>query len=114
MSEKGRSLTSDTTSAAGGNGFTTPVVSVSPITLAARIAARTCRVRVTAPATDRNLPVVVFFSVPAQVTFADVLRVRHEADGIPQIEPAWLFDHLMPLGGDPNGPRRAAEHRRHR
>ncbi len=23
---------------------------------------------------------------------------------IPEIEHAWLFDHLMPIGGDPNGP----------
>jgi alkanesulfonate monooxygenase SsuD/methylene tetrahydromethanopterin reductase-like flavin-dependent oxidoreductase (luciferase family) len=23
---------------------------------------------------------------------------------IPQIEHAWLFDHLLPIGGDPNGP----------
>ncbi|WP_413804398.1 hypothetical protein [Streptomyces sp. OE57] len=89
------------------------MVSVSPIALAAPDRGQDLQVRVTAPTTGRNLPVVVF-SVPAQVTFVDVLRVRHEADGIPQIEPAWLFDHLMPLGGDPNGPRRAAGHRRHR
>ncbi|WP_093786895.1 LLM class flavin-dependent oxidoreductase [Actinacidiphila guanduensis] len=43
-------------------------------------------------------------TAPAQVAYADVLRVWREADGIPQIEHAWLFDHLMPLGGDPNGP----------
>ncbi|MDF3294151.1 LLM class flavin-dependent oxidoreductase [Streptomyces silvisoli] len=43
-------------------------------------------------------------TAPAQVAYDDVLRVWHEADGIPQIEHAWLFDHLMPLGGDPNGP----------
>lgn len=27
-----------------------------------------------------------------------------EADSIPEIEHAWLFDHLMPIGGDPGGP----------
>lgn len=43
-------------------------------------------------------------TAPAQVAYDDVLRVWREADGIPQIEHAWLFDHLMPLGGDPNGP----------
>lgn len=43
-------------------------------------------------------------TAPAQVAYDDVLRVWHEADGIPRIEHAWLFDHLMPLGGDPNGP----------
>ncbi|MEU9349213.1 LLM class flavin-dependent oxidoreductase [Streptomyces sp. NPDC048278] len=41
---------------------------------------------------------------PAQVAYDDVLRVWDEADGIPQIEHAWLFDHLMPIGGDPHGP----------
>jgi len=43
-------------------------------------------------------------TAPAQVTYRDVLRVWREADTIPQIEHAWLFDHLMPIGGDPNGP----------
>jgi alkanesulfonate monooxygenase SsuD/methylene tetrahydromethanopterin reductase-like flavin-dependent oxidoreductase (luciferase family) len=41
---------------------------------------------------------------PSQVSYRDVLRVWREADTIPQIEHAWLFDHLMPIGGDPNGP----------
>ena len=36
-----------------------------------------------------------------QVSYRDVLRVWREADTIPQIEQAWLFDHLMPIGGDP-------------
>src|SRR5258707_9618842 len=31
-------------------------------------------------------------------------RSAREADAIPQIEHAWLYDHLMPIGGDPNGP----------
>ena len=43
-------------------------------------------------------------TAPSQVTYRDVLRVWREADTIPQIEHAWLFDHLMPIGGDPNGP----------
>ncbi len=43
-------------------------------------------------------------TVPSQVSYRDVLRVWREADTIPQIEHAWLFDHLMPIGGDPNGP----------
>jgi alkanesulfonate monooxygenase SsuD/methylene tetrahydromethanopterin reductase-like flavin-dependent oxidoreductase (luciferase family) len=38
------------------------------------------------------------------VDYADILRVWQEADTIPQIEHAWLFDHLMPIAGDPNGP----------
>ncbi len=41
---------------------------------------------------------------PQQVAYHDVLRVWREADAIPEIEHAWLFDHLMPIGGDPNGP----------
>ena len=43
-------------------------------------------------------------TAPTQVTYRDVLRVWREADTIPQIEHAWLFDHLMPISGDPNGP----------
>ncbi|MFE9694184.1 LLM class flavin-dependent oxidoreductase [Micromonospora sp. NPDC005806] len=43
-------------------------------------------------------------TAPSQVDYHDVLRVWREADTIPQIEHAWLFDHLMPIGGDPNGP----------
>ncbi|MEU7912930.1 LLM class flavin-dependent oxidoreductase [Microbispora bryophytorum] len=43
-------------------------------------------------------------TAPQQVTYHDVLRVWREADAIPQIEHAWLFDHLMPIGGDPDGP----------
>ena len=39
-----------------------------------------------------------------QVGYANLLRVWHEADEMPQIEHAWLFDHLMPIGGYPNGP----------
>lgn len=35
-----------------------------------------------------------------QVNYADLLRVWLEADAIAQIEHAWLFDHLMPIGGD--------------
>jgi alkanesulfonate monooxygenase SsuD/methylene tetrahydromethanopterin reductase-like flavin-dependent oxidoreductase (luciferase family) len=43
-------------------------------------------------------------TAPQQVSYDDVLRVWREADTIPQIEHAWLFDHLMPIGGDPDGP----------
>jgi alkanesulfonate monooxygenase SsuD/methylene tetrahydromethanopterin reductase-like flavin-dependent oxidoreductase (luciferase family) len=41
---------------------------------------------------------------PAQVSYHDIARVWREADTIPQIEHAWLYDHLMPIGGDPGGP----------
>ena len=43
-------------------------------------------------------------TAPMQVAYGDVLQVWREADAIPQIEHAWLFDHLMPIGGDPGGP----------
>jgi alkanesulfonate monooxygenase SsuD/methylene tetrahydromethanopterin reductase-like flavin-dependent oxidoreductase (luciferase family) len=43
-------------------------------------------------------------TAPQQVTYADILSVWREADTIPQIEHAWLFDHLMPIAGDRTGP----------
>ncbi|HSK57556.1 MAG TPA: LLM class flavin-dependent oxidoreductase [Actinomycetospora sp.] len=43
-------------------------------------------------------------TAPMNVDHADVLRVWREADTVPEIEHAWLFDHLMPIGGDPDGP----------
>jgi alkanesulfonate monooxygenase SsuD/methylene tetrahydromethanopterin reductase-like flavin-dependent oxidoreductase (luciferase family) len=43
-------------------------------------------------------------TAPQQVTYQDVQRVWHEADAIPEIEHAWLFDHLLPIAGDQRGP----------
>jgi alkanesulfonate monooxygenase SsuD/methylene tetrahydromethanopterin reductase-like flavin-dependent oxidoreductase (luciferase family) len=43
-------------------------------------------------------------TAPMQVDYHDILRVWREADTIPEIEHAWLFDHLMPIGGPPDGP----------
>ena len=43
-------------------------------------------------------------TAPSQVDYHDILRVWREADAIPEIEHAWLYDHLMPIFGDPNGP----------
>jgi alkanesulfonate monooxygenase SsuD/methylene tetrahydromethanopterin reductase-like flavin-dependent oxidoreductase (luciferase family) len=43
-------------------------------------------------------------TAPQQVTYDDTLSVWREADTIPQIEHAWLFDHLMPIAGDRTGP----------
>jgi alkanesulfonate monooxygenase SsuD/methylene tetrahydromethanopterin reductase-like flavin-dependent oxidoreductase (luciferase family) len=43
-------------------------------------------------------------TAPSQVSYDDILRVWREADTTPQIEHAWLFDHLMPIFGDPTGP----------
>lgn len=41
---------------------------------------------------------------PSQVAYADILRVWREADAIPEIAHAWLFDHLLPIHGDLSGP----------
>jgi alkanesulfonate monooxygenase SsuD/methylene tetrahydromethanopterin reductase-like flavin-dependent oxidoreductase (luciferase family) len=43
-------------------------------------------------------------TAPMQVGYEDLLQVWRAADQIPEIEHAWVFDHLMPIGGDPNGP----------
>ena len=43
-------------------------------------------------------------TAPQQVSYDDLLRVWQEADTLPQIEHAWAFDHLLPIGGDPDGP----------
>ncbi len=43
-------------------------------------------------------------TAPQRVDYADILRVWCEADTVPEIEHAWLFDHLMPIGGDRLGP----------
>src|SRR6266581_9180003 len=36
-------------------------------------------------------------------SYADILRVWREADQIPVLEHAWLWDHMVPLRGDING-----------
>ena len=43
-------------------------------------------------------------TAPMQTGYHDILRVWREADTVPAIEHAWLFDHLMPIGGDRDGP----------
>jgi alkanesulfonate monooxygenase SsuD/methylene tetrahydromethanopterin reductase-like flavin-dependent oxidoreductase (luciferase family) len=43
-------------------------------------------------------------TAPQQVAYDEILRVWREADAIPQIVHAWLFDHLLPIVGDPAGP----------
>src|SRR6201996_7255272 len=43
-------------------------------------------------------------TAPMQVDYQDIVRVWREADAIEEIGHAWLFDHLMPIAGDPNGP----------
>jgi alkanesulfonate monooxygenase SsuD/methylene tetrahydromethanopterin reductase-like flavin-dependent oxidoreductase (luciferase family) len=59
---------------------------------------------VTNSLTPARTPSFGIMTAPSQVAYDDILRVWREADSIPQIEHAWLFDHLMPIFGDPNGP----------
>jgi alkanesulfonate monooxygenase SsuD/methylene tetrahydromethanopterin reductase-like flavin-dependent oxidoreductase (luciferase family) len=54
--------------------------------------------------TQTSRPSFGIMTAPMQVEYSDVLRVWREADAIPELEHAWLFDHLLPIGGDPNGP----------
>jgi len=43
-------------------------------------------------------------TAPQFTTYEQMLRVWLEADTVPIIEHAWLFDHFMPLGTDITGP----------
>ncbi|MYW89585.1 LLM class flavin-dependent oxidoreductase [Amycolatopsis rubida] len=43
-------------------------------------------------------------TAPMQTSYAALRQVWHEADAIPAIEHAWLFDHLLPIAGEPDGP----------
>jgi len=43
-------------------------------------------------------------TAPQQVSYHDLEQVWQEADAIPQIEHAWLFDHLLPIAGPLDGP----------
>jgi len=44
-------------------------------------------------------------TAPQNVTYEEILPIWEEADAIPSIEHAWLFDHFMPIGQyDPSGP----------
>ncbi|GAA4788108.1 LLM class flavin-dependent oxidoreductase [Actinomycetospora chlora] len=50
------------------------------------------------------MPSFGIVTAPQQVSYDDVLRVWREADTVPEIEHAWLFDHLLPIGGSIDGP----------
>jgi alkanesulfonate monooxygenase SsuD/methylene tetrahydromethanopterin reductase-like flavin-dependent oxidoreductase (luciferase family) len=43
-------------------------------------------------------------TAPSQVDYRDIRQVWLQADTIPEIEHAWLYDHLMPIFGDLDGP----------
>jgi alkanesulfonate monooxygenase SsuD/methylene tetrahydromethanopterin reductase-like flavin-dependent oxidoreductase (luciferase family) len=42
-------------------------------------------------------------TAPMRVGYEDIARVWQEADGLPEIEDAWLWDHFLPLTGPPEG-----------
>ena len=60
---------SDTTPADVGTDATTPIISVRPVTLAAPNRGQDLRVRVSAPTTGRDLPVVVTYTMLAVATY---------------------------------------------
>jgi alkanesulfonate monooxygenase SsuD/methylene tetrahydromethanopterin reductase-like flavin-dependent oxidoreductase (luciferase family) len=43
-------------------------------------------------------------TTPANTTYEDIQRVWREADTVPAIEHAWLWDHMLPLFGEPSVP----------
>ncbi|MBP2478458.1 alkanesulfonate monooxygenase SsuD/methylene tetrahydromethanopterin reductase-like flavin-dependent oxidoreductase (luciferase family) [Crossiella equi] len=43
-------------------------------------------------------------TAPQQTSYQEIQAIWREADAIAEIEHAWLFDHLMPIWGDPDGP----------
>src|ERR1700689_1829750 len=56
------------------------------------------------PMPQAPLPSFGIATAPMQVGYEDIVRVWREADAIEEIEHMWLFDHLMPIAGDPGGP----------
>ncbi|MFC1438734.1 LLM class flavin-dependent oxidoreductase [Streptacidiphilus sp. N1-10] len=42
-------------------------------------------------------------TTPMRVEYADILRVWQEADDLPEIADAWLWDHLLPIAGPRDG-----------
>src|SRR5881227_524552 len=43
-------------------------------------------------------------TAPQHTTYEAMLKVWQEADGIPVLEHAWLFDHFTPIHSDVDGP----------
>jgi alkanesulfonate monooxygenase SsuD/methylene tetrahydromethanopterin reductase-like flavin-dependent oxidoreductase (luciferase family) len=42
-------------------------------------------------------------TTPMHLAYDEILRVWEEADELPELDDAWLWDHLMPLAGPPGG-----------
>ncbi|GAA2363025.1 LLM class flavin-dependent oxidoreductase [Dactylosporangium salmoneum] len=51
-----------------------------------------------------STPTFGIMTAPAQVGYDEILRVWQEADAVEAIGHAWLYDHLLPIFGDPDGP----------
>lgn len=51
-----------------------------------------------------SAPQFGIMTAPQQVGYPDLLRVWREADAIEEIADAWLFDHLLPIAGELDGP----------
>ncbi len=54
--------------------------------------------------TSTAAPSFGIMTPPMNVDYQDIVGLWREADAIDVIEHAWLFDHLMPIGGDLDGP----------
>jgi alkanesulfonate monooxygenase SsuD/methylene tetrahydromethanopterin reductase-like flavin-dependent oxidoreductase (luciferase family) len=54
--------------------------------------------------TDRTQVSFGIKTTPVHTTYGEILRVWKEADAIPEIEHAWLWDHMLPLFGPVDGP----------
>jgi F420-dependent oxidoreductase-like protein len=57
--------------------------------------------------TSSSSPARLSFGIktaPQNTTYEAMLRVWSEADAIPVLEHAWVFDHFSPLGADKTGP----------
>jgi predicted dienelactone hydrolase len=93
---------SDTTSADVGNDSATAIISVRPVTLASADRGQDLQVRVSAPTTGRDLPVVVF-SHGMTLTMDDYVPLAGfwAARGFVVIQPT----HLDSLGLAPDDPR---------
>jgi alkanesulfonate monooxygenase SsuD/methylene tetrahydromethanopterin reductase-like flavin-dependent oxidoreductase (luciferase family) len=71
----------------------------SPSPVARRVEGRV------ATMSDQHFPSVTFGlkTTPMRVTYEDILRVWQEADELPEIADAWLWDHFMPIAGPKDG-----------
>jgi alkanesulfonate monooxygenase SsuD/methylene tetrahydromethanopterin reductase-like flavin-dependent oxidoreductase (luciferase family) len=54
--------------------------------------------------TDAPKPSFGVKTSPMHTTYQQVLRTWQQADDVPEIEHAWLWDHMLPLSGPKDGP----------